>query len=97
MKLAINQKYRIISDRQQWTIQEKRTRKGESEWMPIMYFGTFAKALGELGELMVRESNATTLVKALEDVEKVTTQLSQALTPQLKLQLEQEREGRNGN
>ena len=63
MKLAINQKYRIISDRQQWTIQEKRTRKGESEWMPIMYFGTFAKALGELGELMVRESNATTLVK----------------------------------
>ena len=32
--------------------------------MPIMYFGTFAKALGELGELMVRESNATTLVKA---------------------------------
>ena len=61
--------------------------------MPIMYFGTFANALGEL---MVRESNATTLVKALEDVEKVTTQLSQALTPQLKLQLEQEREGRDG-
>ena len=46
-----------------------------------MYFGTFAKALGELGELMVRESNATTLVKALEDVEKVTTILSHALTP----------------
>ena len=65
MKLAINQKYRIISDRQQWTIQEKRTRKGESEWMPIMYFGTFAKAPGELGELMVRESNATTLVKGI--------------------------------
>ena len=66
--------------------------------MPIMYFGTFAKVLGELGELMVRESNATTLVKlALEDVEKVTTQLSQALTPQLKLQLEQERKGRNGS
>ena len=46
-----------------------------------MYFGTFAKALGELGELMVRESNATTLVKALADVEKVTTILSHALTP----------------
>ena len=81
MKLAINQKYRIISDRQQWTIQEKRTRKGESEWMPIMYFGTFAKALGELGELMVRQSKADTLVSALAAVEEVATQLSHALTP----------------
>ena len=53
-----------------------------------MYFGTFKSALAELGELMVRESNATTLVKALEDVEKVTTQLSQALTPHSELILE---------
>ena len=97
MIIPINSQYQIHSDRYQWIITKSRFRNGKKEWQPESFYRSFDHALRSLGELMVRESNATTLVKALEDVEKVTTQLSQALTPQLKLQLEHEREGRNGN
>ena len=81
MLIPINERYQIASDTGQWMIQEARTRKGETVWQSKYYFGTFKSALNELGELMVRESEAETLVDALADVEKVTTILSQALTP----------------
>ena len=81
MILPINDQYRIASDSRQWMIQASRMKNGESVWESKLYFGTFKSALNELGELMVRESEADTLVDALADVEKVTTILSHALTP----------------
>ena len=81
MILPINDQYRIASDSRQWMIQASRMRNGELVWEPKLYFGTIESAVKELGELMVRESEAETLVDALADVEKVTTILSQALTP----------------
>ena len=88
MLIPINERYRIASDSRQWMIQESRMRNGETVWQPKYYFGTFKSALNELGELMVRTSDAQTLVDALIDVEKVTTTLSQALTPHSELILE---------
>ena len=83
--IPINERYRISSDRYQWMIQEVRTRKGEQVWESKCFFGTFPAAVKGLWELMVRESEAQTLVDALADVEKITTTLSQALTPQFQV------------
>ena len=85
MLIPINKRYRIASDSRQWIIQELRTRNGANEWRPKSYFGTIESAVKELGELMVRTSDAQTLVDALADVEKVTTTLAQALTPHSEL------------
>ena len=88
MILPIDDQFRIASDSRQWMIQEPRMRNGELVWEPKLYFGTIESAVKELGELMVRTSDAQTLVDALVDVEKVKTTLSQALTPHSELILE---------
>ena len=81
MIIPINDRYRIASDPRQWMIQEPRTRNGETEWESRYYFGTLESAVKELREVMVRTSDGETLVDDLADIEKVTTTLSQALTP----------------
>ena len=81
MIIPINDRYRIASDPRQWMIQESRTRNGEAEWESRYYFGTLESAVKELREVMVRTSDGETLVDDLADIEKVTTTLSQALTP----------------
>ena len=83
MIIPINDRYRIASDPRQWMIQEPRTRNSETEWESRYYFGTLESAVKELWEVMVRTSDAQTLVDALADVEKATTILSQARTLQL--------------
>ena len=83
MIIPINDRYRIASDPRQWMIQEPRTRNGETEWESRYYFGTLESAVKELRELMVRTSDAQTLVDALADIKMVTTRLSQARTLQL--------------
>ena len=85
MIIPINAQYRIVSDEYQWIIQRIRTRKGKGDWQARLYYPTL-KAAGEgLGELMVRQSKADTLVSALVAVEEVATQLSQALTPKIEV------------
>ena len=85
MELEINKKYRITSDKYQWIIQEKRTRKGKIDWTSISYYTSIEQAIQGLGELMVRLSDAKTLTDALRDVQNVATQLSHALTPNLEV------------
>ena len=80
MIIPINQQYRITTDPYQWIIQTKRTKYGKEEWRAETSHPTFESALQSLGELLVRQSNAETLVDALVEVRNVATQLSQALT-----------------
>ena len=84
MIIPINDLYRICSDEYQWIIQKKRNRKGKKDWASCHYYPTFESAVRSLGELMVRQSKADTLVSALAEVENVATTLSQALTPTIK-------------
>ena len=93
MIIPIDAQFRIKSDRYQWVIQERRTRKGREVWESKLFFGTFQSAVKELRELKVRLSGADTLADALDDVEKVNTTVSQALTPQLEEVLEASRQG----
>ena len=81
MIIPINERNRITSDEYQWIIQKKRSRKGKEDWASRHYYPTFESAVRSLGELMVRQSKADTLVSALAEVENVATTLSQALTP----------------
>ena len=81
MIIPVNDRYRIASDPRQWMIQEPRTRNSETEWESRYYFGTLESAVKELRELMVRTSDRETIADDLADIEKVTTTLSQALTP----------------
>ena len=83
MIIPINERYRLASDDYQWIIQRRRNRKGEEDWESRFYFGTLKAAVKDLGELMVRQSQANTLVDGLEAVENIATTLSQALTPQI--------------
>ncbi len=92
MELEINTKYRIASDKYQWMIQEKRTRKGKIDWKSISYYTSVEQAIQGLGELMVRLSDAKTLTDALRDVQNVATQLSHALTPKLEVSSEEIKE-----
>ena len=88
MIIPIDQQYRIATDPYQWIVQRKRTRAGQEDWQSQTYHSTFESAVRELGERMVRESKANTLVDALADLEKITTTLSQALTSHSELILE---------
>ena len=88
MIIPINSQYQIHSDRYQWIITKSRFRNGKKEWQRESFYRSFDHALRSLGEQMVRESEANTLVDALEAVEKVTATLSQALTPQIEQVLE---------
>ena len=80
MIIPINEEFRIATDPNQWMVEKARTRKGTREWEAKLFYPTFESALKGLGELMVRLSDAETLVDAIRDVEKVSTTLSQALT-----------------
>ena len=88
MLIPINDQFRIKSDSMQWMIQTRRSRNGKPSWESKLFFPTLQGAINELGELMVRESKAQTLVDALVAVENVTTVLSQALTSRLEGMLE---------
>ena len=80
MIIPVNEQYRIATDLYQWMVERARTRNGTKEWEPKLFYPTFETALKGLGELMVRLSDAQTLVDAIDDVEMVSTTLSQALT-----------------
>ena len=80
MIIPVNEHYRITTDPNQWIVEKARTRNGKKEWESKLFYPTFESALKGLGELMVRLSDAQTLVDAIRDVEKVSTTLSQALT-----------------
>ena len=80
MIIPVNEHYRITTDPNQWMVERARTRNGNKDWAPKLFYPTFESALKGLGELMVRLSDAQTLVDAIRDVEKVSTTLSQALT-----------------
>ncbi len=80
MIIPVNEQYRIATDPYQWMVERARTRNGNKEWEPKLFYSTFKSALKGLGELMVRLSDAQTLVDAIGDVEMVSTTLSQALT-----------------
>ena len=65
MIIPVNEQYRIASDSLQWIVQKARTRNGKKDWAPKLFYPTFESSLKGLGELMVRQSKADTLVQCI--------------------------------
>ena len=82
LKLKITDQYLISTDKYQYIVNVPRTRKGGSGWEPESYHPTFEGALQNIGERLVRCSDAQTLADAIADVENVTTTLCQAVRDQ---------------
>ena len=91
MIIPIDENFRISSDKYQWIIQECKVTEtgknaGKERWVNVSYWGTVQGAVKGLGELMVRLHDSDTLTDALEYIEKLTSKLSQALTPIVKVE-----------
>ncbi len=80
MILPIDDEYRIKGDKHSWAIQKGRMKEGEITWESVSWFTSLKHTVNHLGNLMVRTSDAKTLVDALIAVEKIAAKLSQALT-----------------
>ncbi len=84
MILPINDDIRIVSDRNQWTIQRSRKRsvndKPDKVWEAQGYYPTLPSAIKAVGERLVRDSDAVGFTEALAEIERIGTELSRALT-----------------
>ena len=91
MILPIDDHYRIAGDHQSWSIQQLRKRRdkktGElkTTWESCSWFTSLDAAVNYLGEMLVRTSDAQTLVEALAETDRVTTMLSRALSPEFRV------------
>ena len=92
--IPINEDYRLIADKQKWSIQRPRTRKGQKDWESKSHYPNCESALKAIRELMVRTSGAETVADLLEAVERASTALSQSLTAQIESLLEPPNSGR---
>lgn len=87
MIIPIDGKYRLKSDINQWMIQKSKVVKnpdtGENEikWESFKYFHDPSNAVNELTQMLIRSSDAATLVDALDDVKKATSHVLSALNP----------------
>ncbi len=82
MIILINDRHRIASDQYAWSIQKPVRRKGKISWESFRWYATAEQAVNGLVELMVRLSDAETLIEAIQDVNRICSELSSALTPE---------------
>ena len=85
MILPIDHEYRIKGDKYSWAIQKGRMRKSEIIWQSISWFTSIESTVNNLGQLMVRTSDAKTLAEALIVIEKIATLLTHALSPKFEV------------
>ena len=87
MIIPIDDKYRIKSDVNQWMIQKFKPAKEEkNEWRSVAYFVDPSKAVTELIQRRIRESDTQTLAEALLEVDRITASVLQALAPHFKVE-----------
>jgi hypothetical protein len=94
--IPIDHQYRLAADEHGWMIQVQRGRNGKKEWESRWYFTGIEGAIGWLGEMLVRVSGTQTLPEALQEVDRIATRLSQALTPKIDVDLSAHKGGGNG-
>ena len=89
MIIPIDEKFRIASDRYQWTIERRRSRKrngrSEVEWRGESFHPTFESAAATLGERWVRESEANGIAAALCEIKNIASKLSEALPTEFRV------------
>ena len=86
MIIPIDENFRISSDKYQWIIQERKVTEtgknaGQERWANVSYWGTVQGAVKGLSGLMIWLCDSESLIGVLEYIEKLSTKLTQALTP----------------
>jgi hypothetical protein len=87
MIIPIDGKYRLKSDVNQWMLQRSKivknpdTGEKEIEWQSFKYFHDPSNAVNALVQMLIRSSDAATLVDALDDAKNVTSRVLAALNP----------------
>jgi len=93
MHIEIDDQYAIGSDKYQFILKKKSRVKNketglmEDGWVADSFFPTIAGLTNYLIQQSLRDSEATTLNDALEDVKRTSIALELALTPKFKVEL----------
>ncbi len=85
MILPFDDKYRIVSETQQWIIQRGRCRDGEPVWENFRYFSRFDLCIRDLGEILIRELDADGIQEATQAVHELCDRIGQAFMPVLQI------------
>lgn len=94
MILPINDKYRIVGEARQWVLEQRKRRVSKRqdvagddyfEWRGVSYFPTLEMAVNSLHDLQLRTSGAKTIVEAMVESKRITSELVAALTPQFEI------------
>ncbi len=83
MNIPLNDGYRLSADKYQWIVQKKRKKldkEGNIVWRPLSFHPTPEHAIKHHAHMLVRTSEAETLQEALNQIERVTSELTQALS-----------------
>jgi len=89
--IPLTETARAKSDSRQWKLQRRHVQEdGEwSEWKTAGYYHRLDGLVSALAEASVRESQAETLADLLEDVKRIGTALSDALTPHITVDVDE--------
>ena len=85
MIIQVNDRYRITADSRSYILEQVRTRDGVSAWKPIGWYRSLEQLVAELGERLVRESDAAGAGEVLQAIENARATLSRALTPKFEV------------
>ncbi len=84
MRIPITDQYALTSTEYAWAISKSKKRKHHgkdvTDWEAIRWYSTLEGAAKALGDMMLRQSDATTLAEAMAEVERISEMLCKALT-----------------
>lgn len=86
MIIPVDDDNRIVSDEMCWTIQERVVTKagknpGAESWVNRAYYTNIETAIKQLGNRMVRKSEATNIIDAMNDIALISEKISKAFEP----------------
>lgn len=92
MIIPINADWRIASDRHCWAVEQRRVAQsgknaGQESWTATGYYPSLGAAVRGAGELMLRLDGAEGLREAIAAIERVSGELSDALRPVVRLEV----------
>jgi orotate phosphoribosyltransferase-like protein len=87
MIINLDDNFRLTADKYQWIMQKKRMRKNKDtgdesvDWKSISYHATPTQAINFHADRLLRASDCTGVTEALAECNRITTALTDALTP----------------
>jgi len=91
--LKVSDKYAIASEKRQWMVQksrvctDKETKEVSTEWSSISFHSDLNQAVKELGQLMLRTSDATSCHELTESAQRISKLLNQQFASSASIQL----------